>query len=241
MDEYLSIASVEDSSNNGLQVEGPPVVFRLAAAVDASLETIRRAAEVGAQLLVVHHGIFWGRVELAVGRHFQRLKALIEGKIGLYVAHLPLDMHPEVGNNAVLARRLGLVEVAAFGKYRNAAIGAIGQLAEPTSRNAFIARVADVVGKPNVVLPFGPENLRRIAIISGGGGSMVDQAIGAGADLFLTGEFSHTHYHVAQEGRINVVAAGHYATERVGVEALAQHLAGQFPLEWVFIDAPTGL
>jgi dinuclear metal center YbgI/SA1388 family protein len=241
MDRYLGIAAVEDSSNNGLQVEGPQTVFRLAAAVDASLQTIEGAAAVGAQLLLVHHGLYWGKVELAVGRHYRRLKALIQNGIGLYAAHLPLDMHPEVGNNAVLARTFGLAEIAPFGTYRGVTIGVIGQLQPPLPRTAFLQQVAQALGKPALVLPFGPDQLGRIAIISGGGGSMVDQAIGAGADLFLTGEFGHTHYHAALEGRINVVGAGHYATEKVGVMALAQHLAAHFPLEWTFIDAPTGL
>ncbi len=241
LDRYLDTGPVEDDSNNGLQVEGPPMVFRVAAAVDASLETIQRAAAAGAQLLLVHHGLYWSKVNLAVGRHFLRLKALIEGGVGLYAAHLPLDMHPEVGNNVLLARSLGLVDIAAFGQYKGAAIGAMGRLEPPMPLPAFVERVSETVARPGLVLPFGPEEIRRVAVVSGGGASMVDQAIAAGADLFLTGEFGHVHYHMAQEGRINVVAAGHYATEKVGVIALAQHLAARFPLEWTFIDAPTGL
>lgn len=241
LDRYLGIAEIEDSSNNGLQVQGPQVVFRIAAAVDASLETIERAAAAGAQLLLVHHGLYWGRVELPVGSHYRRLKALIQGGLGLYAAHLPLDRHPEVGNNALLARNLGLTEVAPFGRYKGVTIGVMGQLRPPLPRASFLQKVTDLLGKPGLVLPFGPEQLEQVAIISGGGGSMVDQAIGAGAHLFLTGEFGHTHYHVALEGRINVVAAGHYATEKVGVMALAQHLASLFPLDWTFVDVPTGL
>jgi dinuclear metal center YbgI/SA1388 family protein len=241
LDDYLQIETIDDRSNNGLQVEGKDEVTRLAFAVDASLAAFEAARSARAQMLVVHHGLFWGEPVLVTGIHRQRLGLLLEAGISLYAVHLPLDFHQEVGNNAVLARWLDLQEAGPFGVYKSHPAGITGRLSSPVSLEGFVERVERVLGEPVVgVWPFGPTTIRRVGIASGGTGSLVDQAAQAGVDVFLSGEVSHIVYHQAQELGLNVVYGGHYATETAGLKALAAHLAARFALDTVFLDLPTG-
>jgi dinuclear metal center YbgI/SA1388 family protein len=241
LDDYLQVQAIDDSSNNGLQVEGADQVACLALAVDAGLAAFAAAQAAGAQMLIVHHGLFWGQPLLATGLHRRRLQALLAADLSLYASHLPLDFHPQVGNNATLARWLGLEDPAPFGDYHGRAPGVSGRLAQACSLDQFVGRVEAVLGEPVVrVWPFGPASVRRVGIISGGAGSMLDQAAAAGADLFLTGELSHGAYHQARELGLNVVFGGHYATETAGLRALADHLAATFDLTTRFLDLPTG-
>ncbi len=241
LDDYLKIHEIEDRSNNGLQVEGAAEVAHLAFAVDAGLATFEAAVEAGAQMLVVHHGLFWGEPILITGVHRRRLAALLDGNVSLYAAHLPLDFHEEVGNNATLARWLDLEEIEPFGDYKGHPAGVAGRLAEAISLEEFAVRVEEALGEPVVrVWPFGEESVQRVGIVSGGAGSMADQAAEAGVDVYLTGEMSHNVYHQARDLGLNVVYGGHYATETAGPKALAKHLATRFDLETVFLDLPTG-
>ena len=241
LDDLLQVKAIDDRSNNGLQVEGVGDVNHVAFAVDASLAAFEDAREAAAQMLIVHHGLFWGEPILVTGIHRRRLKVLLDAGLGLYAVHLPLDFHREFGNNAVLARWLGLEQVEDFGEYWGHAAGTMGQLPGPSSLESFVGFVEQALGRPPIrVWPFGSDTVQRIAIVSGAGGSMVDQAAEASVDVYLTGELSHTAYHRARELGLNVVYGGHYATETAGLQALAEHLAERFDLKTTFLDLPTG-
>lgn len=242
LDDYLGTAAIEDFSKNGLQVAGPDEVVRVAFAVDSSLAGFRQAADHGANLLIVHHGLFWGHEQVLTGPHFERVKALIEGGVGLYAVHLPLDAHPEVGNNVQLARILGLEVTATFGEYHGVDIGVECEApAGSVALHDLVGRINSRLDTDCTVQAYGPDEVTSLAIVSGGAADLVSQAAADGLDLFLTGETNHIHAHAAQEYGINVVFAGHYATETVGLRALARHLEQQFDLDTVFIDLPTGM
>lgn len=243
LDEYLRIAEVPDSPNalNGLQAENRSgVVGRIVAAVDASAATIEAAGE-GSILLLVHHGLFWdGNVPLT-GRRYRRVRALLERDIALYSAHIPLDAHLDVGNNYVLARALGLQDLAPFDHLQGYPLGVQGVLAPPCPRDELPARIQAIVGGTSHLIPGGPTIALRVGIITGGAGSRIGQAAAAGLDTFITGEGAHHTYFDATELGVNVIYAGHYATETVGVKALAEHLSKRFGVPWEFYDHPTGL
>lgn len=242
LDDYLRIgAEVADAPEalNGLQVANRGEIKRFAAAVDLCEATIRMAADARADCLLVHHGLFWGGLRPIVGPAYRRLAGLIEHNIALYSAHLPLDRHPVVGNNAVLARMLGVTSRGEFGSYHGAPIGVWGEVDQ--SREDFTDAIATALRVTPRLFPFGPARVRRVGIVTGSGGSLIPQAVAAGLDTFVTGEGQHWTYFDAEELGVNVVYAGHYATETVGIKALGEHVAAQFGLPWVFLDHPTGL
>jgi dinuclear metal center YbgI/SA1388 family protein len=226
LDEYLCIHEVDDVSDNGLQVEGAEQVGKVAFAVDACQASFEAAVDAGAHMLIVHHGLFWGRVKRLVGPHYRRIKTLLDSGVSLYACHLPLDAHTEVGNNAELAQLLGIKDVEPFGA--------------PLPLADLITRVKAQIGQPLRVYGFGPNVVRRVALISGRAMTMVDQVAQANYDTFVTGETTHELYHDIREYGLNVICAGHYATETIGLKALARHLEEQLGLETVFIDLPTG-
>lgn len=191
LDGYLRVHEVEDSRNalNGLQVENDGTLRRLAFAVDACQVTIDRAVELGADLLLVHHGLFWSGLEPLVGRHGKRVRTLMRHNLALYSAHLPLDLHPDVGNNAVLARELQLADPEFFGDYLGQRLGVAGSL--QTTRADLVDRVRTVLGVEPHVIAAGPDEVRRVGVISGGGGAMIGDAVRAGVDTYLTGEGTH--------------------------------------------------
>jgi dinuclear metal center YbgI/SA1388 family protein len=231
-----------DMSLNGVQVgERSKPIDKIAFAVDASLETFRRAKKADADMLFVHHGIFWGKPEALSGNLYIRIGYLVRNELALYACHLPLDAHPEYGNNAVLARQLKMAQIRPFGLYHGQLIGFQGFFPEPISLEEAIRRVLPDGGQPVSVPPYGPEKIKRAAVISGGAGSEAMQAIAAGLDLYVTGEASHEIYHQAEEAGMSYVAAGHYATETGGVKALAAKVSAELGLETCFIDVPTGL
>ena len=241
-DELLRVAEIEDYpfALNGLQVDGRREVARIGAATDACVATINLAVEAGCDLLMVHHGLFWGGVRPLVGPAYERFRRLFESGMGLYSAHLPLDAHPEIGNNALLAVEFGLSEIERFGSFKgNEGIGVIGTV--NTSCVELAARAEAVCDRVPIVIAGGPERVSRLAILSGGGGSHLEAAAAAGADTFLTGEGNHHTYHEALELGLNVIYAGHYATETLGVRALARRAAERFGAEHHFFDVPTGL
>ena len=241
LDGYLRVADVPDAPHavNGLQVANAGTVSRVAAAVDLCEATVRMAAEQGADLLLVHHGLFWRGLQPLTGRAHRRVAGLIAQNIALYSAHLPLDLHPEVGNNAVLARQLGLSLRGEFGEEYGVRIGVWGEV--EVTRHALERQLAALTGSPPRLLAFGPERVRRVGVVTGAAGSMIPQAAAAGLDTFVTGEGPHHTYFDAEELKVNVYYAGHYATETVGVKALAEHLHERFHLPWTFLDHPTGL
>ena len=244
LDQYLRIREVPDEENavNGLQAENASgEVTRIVAAVDASLETIEGVVGPDRPLLLVHHGLFWdGNVPLT-GRRYRRVRALLERGIALYAAHIPLDVHAEVGNNHVLARQIGLGGIAPFDSYRGIPIGVQGALDPPLPREALVARIEQLLGAAAKLIPGGPPLSSRIGIITGGAGGRIAAAREAGLDTYLTGEGAHHTFFDAMELGVNAIFAGHYATETVGVKALAEHLARKFGIPWEFHDHPTGL
>ena len=243
IDGYLGVADHPDYATalNGLQVAGPEEVQSVAVAVDASEEVVEAAVQGGADLLLVHHGMFWDGLRPITGRRFRKLKLMLDNDLALYSVHLPLDGHSEVGNGALLARALGLTDLEAFGDYKGASIGWAGRLEDVPAREAFGDRIAGALGSSVHVIPGGPAHVDRVGVVTGGGASFTEAAADAGLDALVTGEGSH-HTHVdAMELGVNVYFGGHYATETFGVKALAEHLAERFGLDWRFIDAPTGL
>jgi dinuclear metal center YbgI/SA1388 family protein len=241
LDGYLRIAEVPDHAEalNGLQVENGGEVTRVAAAVDASERSIRAAIERGCDLLLVHHGLFWDGNLPVTGRRYRRLGRALAGGLAVYAAHLPLDVHPEVGNNAVLARELGVEVEGRFGEYRGEPLGVHGRLS--IRREALAARLDELLGGRVRLLPGGAERVERVGVITGGAGSLIGAARAAGLDAFVTGEGSHHTFFDAVEEGINVYYGGHYATETWGVRALAAHLEARYGLPWEFLDQPTGL
>jgi dinuclear metal center YbgI/SA1388 family protein len=233
-DELLDLSAFKDYGPMGLQVVGSPEVSKIACGVSASRELFERAAAAGAQLVLVHHGLFWNNEPRIVDARMKgRLQALFDGGLTLAAYHLALDAHPDVGNNALLARALGVAVEEPFG-----GIGAGGRLDAPVSTDAFAERVRETLGREPLVFPHGPERVERVAIVSGGGGRSLVDAAAAGYDLFLTGEPEEPSLHTARELGITFVAAGHYATERLGVQALSERLAAEFGLEWEFVELP---
>ncbi len=242
LDDYLRVKEIEDSSQNGLQVEGPEEGMKVAFAVDSCQAAFKQAVATGAQLLIVHHGLFWSKPFRLVGPLFQQIKTLIGGGCGLYAVHLPLDCHPEVGNNAELARLLVLKDTRAFGEYQGHKIGIGGVLEPPLPLDVLAEQLARATGEPPLrVLLHGPAEVSQVGCISGWGSDMMDQVVDAGFDTFVTGETSHSFFHQAAERGLNVVYGGHYATETLGVKALARHLGDKFGLETAFLDIPTGM
>ena len=248
LDGYLRTAEIPDDPNalNGLQVENAGQVRRIVAAVDASQQTIDRAVEgAGPTLVLVHHGLFWDGNRAMTDRRYRRIAALVRHDAALYASHLPLDLHPEVGNNAVLAHQLGLTAVESFGSYKGVAIGVKGNAPGPIqSRDALVEAVGRALGTASSavrLIPGGPARIARIGVITGAGGSMIAEAVSAGCDTFITGEGAAHTYFDATEWGINLIYAGHYATETVGVRALAEHLSSRYGLPWEFHDHPTGL
>ena len=232
--ELLDLDAYPDYGPMGLQVAGTREVKRLACGVSSSLELFERTAAAGAQMLLVHHGLLWDRDPRVIDdASRRRLKTLFDAEITLAAYHLALDAHPELGNNALLARELGIDPSEQF-----AGIGFGGPLAEPVSVEDFTARVRDKLGSERVVFAYGPERVERAAVITGGAARHLVDAAGAGYDLFLTGEPAEPSMHTARELGIHFVAAGHYATERIGIQALTERLAERFDLEWEFIDLP---
>ena len=233
-DELLDLARFPDYGPMGMQVIGSDKVTKIACGVSASRKLFERAAEAGAQLVLVHHGLFWDRDSRVVDRRMKgRLQALFDADLTLAAYHLALDAHPEVGNNALLARELGVDVDAVFRE-----IGVGGSFAQPPTIEELTARVHALLDREPLAFAYGPERIRRIAIVSGSSADTVGLAASEGYDAFLTGEAAEPTMMAARELGIHFVAAGHYATERLGVQALAARLAERFGLEWEFVELP---
>jgi dinuclear metal center YbgI/SA1388 family protein len=240
----MEIDSLEgvDKSLNGVQVgDMNAEVKRVAFAVDACMETFTRAVDFGADLLFVHHGLFWGFDKRVTRSHFQRLEHLIANHCALYASHLPLDMHPEFGNNAGLAALLDLENLEAFGEYRGITVGLKGTLAPPLDNTEVIEKLKFDRDTCAAVFQFGKEKNTSVGIVSGGAIHQVQDAIDDELDLYVTGEMSHEHYHLCMEEKINLICGGHYQTETIGVSLLMEKLRRETDLETSFIDIPTGL
>ena len=234
-DSLLTPQSFADYGPNGLQVPNSRPVDTIVTSVSASAELFERAAEAGAQLVLVHHGLWWpGMPQHIDGPLYGRLKPLFDHDIALAAYHLPLDAHPEIGNNALLAQALGLTGLERFGD-----VGFAGRFASgPVPKTELVARVREVTERHPLHLDFGPDHVETLAIVSGGAAGEVGRAIAEGHDAFLTGEPRENVMAVAREGRIHFLAGGHYATETFGIRRLGEHLADKFGVRHVFIDDP---
>jgi dinuclear metal center YbgI/SA1388 family protein len=242
LDDYLAVGEVPDYGNalNGIQVENSGTVHRIMAAVDAGKPSLEAAAAAGpGTLLLVHHGIFWDGNLPVTGRRYRRIRTMLQHDLALYAAHLPLDVHDEVGNNVLLAKRLGLTVEGRFGAFQGMPLGVHGALA--IERDSLVALLNTELHTEATVLAGGPSACRHVGIVTGGAGDMIAEALAAGCDTFVTGEGAHHTYFDAHELGINVIYAGHYATEQLGVQALAALAAERFTLPWTFFDHPTGL
>ena len=233
-DELLEVERYPEYGPVGAQVLGAVEVEKIVCGVSSSLELFRRAAVAGAQLVLVHHGIFWRNEPLVVdGRQRARLQALFDGDLTLAAYHIALDAHPEVGNNAQLAARLG---VDVDRQFEGIAVG--GRLSEPITIAELTARVAEAVEREPLLLEGGPGRVERVAVATGSSGHSLIAAAREGYDVLVTGEPEEPNAHMARELGIHLVAGGHYATERLGVQALSSRLAERFGVEWEFVDLP---
>jgi dinuclear metal center YbgI/SA1388 family protein len=230
-DELLDLASYPDYGPMGLQVVGAEEVTTLACGVSASRELFEHTATVGAQMVIVHHGLFWDRDPRVVDARMKaRLKALFDADITLAAYHLALDAHPKLGNNAQLASELGVELEEPFD------VGHGGSFGQPLSPDELTGRVREMLGRDPLAFLYGPAEIRRIAIVSGGAAGLLPQAAAAGYDALLTGEPAEPSMMTARELGIHFIAGGHYATERLGVQALSRRLAEEFSLDWHFIE-----
>jgi len=239
-DRLLEIDSFEDYCPNGLQVPGGAEVAKLATAVSANLETIERAISAGGQLVLCHHGLFWDSQERALTVPMAaRLRALLGADVSLAGYHLPLDAHNEIGNNALLRERLGLqADPRPFGRARGAAVGAIGADEAGIEIGELARRTRELVGQEPLVFDSGPSSIHAVGIVSGGGAFAIEEAGSLGLDALITGEPSEPAMAEAREHRVHFIAAGHYATETLGIRRLGELLAERFGVDHEFIDVP---
>ena len=240
-DRQLRINDVADweSAVNGLQVENSGTVTRVGAAVDVSTRVLRAAAKRAIDFLIVHHGLFWKGLQPVVDGFARQLRIAFDNDIALYSAHLPLDVHRVLGNNAQLAAALGLKSPKPFLEEKGELIGI--KMRANRERDELIRTLRAVLGGPVRSFRYGPKQIRTIGIVTGAGGSDIYRVAEEGIDTFITGEAPHWAAVAAEEAGINLLLGGHYATETFGVKALAQHLGRKFRLPFEFIDCPTGL
>lgn len=245
INEVFAEQNFQDYSYNGLQFEGDEKVTKIAAGVDATVEFFNKAIASGADFAIVHHGLFWKGAEWTrLDRINQRIaRTLLNSSLNLYAMHLPLDAHPEFGNNAVIARLLDASVAGPFGGTRANAVGCLARFSKPLTIEQFKKKIEKIIGPVVTHLDFGPKKISTAGIVSGGGWSAVsDPMVYDGkVDVILTGEVIHQAVAACRDREIHMISAGHYATEVFGVKALGQHLADKFNLKYEFIDLPTGL
>lgn len=241
LDDLLRITEIGDypQAMNGLQVENSGSISRIGAAVDATEAVIKEASEAQIDFLIVHHGLFWNGTQRITNANYRKTRILMEADMAVYSAHLPLDVHPGIGNNALLAAALGLEGGEPFHEVFGEKIGL--RFEAEISREVLRDHLERAVGGSVHLAPGGPVLARRIGIVTGGAGGEIAKAAAAGVDTFITGEGPHWSYTLAEELQVNLFYAGHYATETFGVKAAAELLARKLALPWQFIDHPTGL
>lgn len=238
--DLLMSSPVPDFGFNGIQVENTGEIKKIAFAVDVCEETIKKAIAANCNLLIVHHGLFWGKDLPITGGHYRRIKALLENNIGLLAYHLPLDGHAEVGNNAQILKKLNASNFKPCGFHKGFAVGYIGELAIAKTIDE-IAKTLEIPDDSLKVLSFGKKEITKVGVLSGGGGHYFQDFVDAGAEVFITGDAEHILYHAAKEQNANIIFGGHYHTEIWGVLALQKLLSETFSVETEFINAPTGL
>lgn len=246
---FRSFLKIEDFANdvskNGIQIENSAPdakqIKKIAFAVDACEETVQKAAAANADVLFVHHGLFWGGCETITGSFYKRVAPFLKNDIALYGCHIPLDANNPYGNNYGLAARINLKDLQLFGSWRGMEIGVKGILEKPLTVEQLAEKILGTGEKPLFILPFGKKEIKSVGIVSGGAADDVGQAVEEGLDAFVTGEIFHELYHYVKESGINMISAGHYQTETVGVNLVKQKVEKELGLETIFIDIPTGL
>lgn len=236
----LRVKRIKDDSRNGLQLNCSSNVRKIGFAVDGSLSTFKKAKKANVDFLIVHHGIKWKPQKYK--EVFRRREAFLrKNRISLYGVHLPLDAHQEYGNNIVLCNLIGLTDIKKFGRYHGFAVGNSGQFSKPISIYALAESLNKKLKTECKVFPFGKKKVKTIGIVSGGGSEAIEEAVNKKLDCFLVGEISLGAYNRARDFELSTIAAGHYATETLGVKALQKLLEKRFNAETVFIDNPTGI
>jgi dinuclear metal center YbgI/SA1388 family protein len=240
-DTLLKTDAIQDYpvAKNGLQVANSGRVTRIAATVDAGEATLRMAADAGADFLLVHHGLFWSDITPLTGASYRKLKTALDADLAVYSSHLPLDFHSRFGNNALMARALGLSKTKPFLKSKGQFIGCRAEV--NLRRNELMRRLTKVLGAKPKLIAGGPAAVRRVGLVTGGAGSHLEAAAREGVDTFITGEGPHHTFTLAHELGINLIYGGHYATETFGVKALGAHLGKKYRVPFVWLDCPSGL
>jgi dinuclear metal center YbgI/SA1388 family protein len=239
VDELLEIERFDDYGPNGLQVPGSAEVRKVASGVSAHRDLIERSLAAGAQLLLVHHGLFWESLPLALSEQMaERLRIALSAGLSIAAYHLPLDAHPEVGNNALLCERLGFEAAGTFAEVRGRDIGVIGCTTQGVKAGELVRRVREMLGREPLVFDAGPETVRSVGLVSGAGAGEIHDAVRLGLDALVTGEPAEHAMADAREGGIHFIAAGHYATETLGVRRLGELVSERFGVEHEFIDVP---
>jgi len=238
LSKYLDVEKFDDYCPNGLQVEGNSNIKKIVTAVSASIELFNKAIKQKADAILVHHGIIWNYERpVYKGSYRERVKLLLDNNINLFAYHLPLDAHPIVGNNAQLAKHLGLTSCKPFGDHKGQTIGIKGRISK-TNKDKFFKKVENLVNREVLVFPYGPKSINNVGIISGGAQKEFSQAIAENLDAYITGEISEHIKYLSQEECVHFISAGHYATENFGVKALGRHLENKFKINVEFIDIP---
>jgi len=241
LDNLLEIKSIRDAPHalNGLQIENRGEIKKIGLAVDLCQATIDLAIEKQCQMLFVHHGAFWSGLQPIRGKHYEKVSAMMQANLGLYSAHIPLDLHPVYGNNRALADLIGLQDLEPFGEYDGVKIGFKGSLANATTAEKLGDALEEKLGfKANVI---GDGEIKTVGLVTGGAADIIKQAIKEGLDCYITGEGANHHFHEATEGNCILVFAGHYATETGGVKSVGKHLQEKFGITSEFLHYPTGL
>lgn len=239
LNKLLRVRKIKESSRNGLQFKGMSQVKKIGFAVDSCMEAFENAAKLGCDMIIIHHGVLWKGKKKYVDAISRRKRFLKKKNISLYGAHLPLDLHEKYGNNICLCRILGLRKIKKFGRYHGFMIGYEGELEKPKTTNEIAKILNRELKTKSIVLSFGKKKNKTIAVVSGGGAEAGNEAVKKKIDLFVTGELNHEWHHSAKDSNINMIAAGHYNTETLGVRALMPVLKQKFNIETVFIDIPT--
>lgn len=234
-----------DPSQNGIQVENAKpetkTIQKIAYAVDACQASIDKAIEENADILFVHHGLFWGKEEVLKGIHYKRIASMIQNDLALYAVHIPLDAHPEIGHNASIVQHLGLENIESFGSWRNMDIGFKGSFSKPKNIDELSSLLFKEGEKAVHSMLFGKTEIKTIGVISGGAGGDVWQAVKENLDLYITGEISHDLYHYVKENKISVIAGGHYYTETFGLKKLMEKIQNELQIPGLFLDIPTNM
>ena len=236
LNEYLLVDTIADSSLNGLQVQGRDCVRKIVFGVSANMALFEKAKKAGADMIVVHHGLLWGKEQALVGAFGKRVGFLLKHDISLLGYHLPLDKHPVVGHNALLLKAIGARKLKSFAQYHGQSIGFFGVLPKALPVSVVVKKLTHVCDGKAQLLPFGPTKVRTVGVVSGGGWSMIPDGVELGLDLFVTGALDEPAQEICREGHITCAALGHYNSEKIGVLALMELVRKQFKVKVEFID-----